>query len=75
MAVADVFDALVSRRPYKDSFSIDKSYSIIEEENGRSFDPRIVECFVSIRPKIEKIVESFKNEMKESKFLGENVIN
>ncbi len=55
MAVADVFDALVSKRPYKDSLSVSQAYEIIQSERGKSFDPELVDCFVEIRPRIEKV--------------------
>ena len=48
MAVADVFDALVSRRSYKDPFSFDKALEIIKEESGTHFDPVVVETFLEI---------------------------
>ncbi|MBO4692781.1 MAG: HD domain-containing protein [Clostridia bacterium] len=48
MAVADVFDALVSRRSYKEPFSFDKAVSIIKEESGTHFDPDVVKAFLNI---------------------------
>ena len=45
-AVADVFDALMSRRPYKDPFPKDKVYAIIVGDSGKQFDPAVVEVFV-----------------------------
>lgn len=56
MAVADFFDALTSSRPYKKAYSADKAYSIIMEESGKSFDPKIVDCFMRIRPQVEEIL-------------------
>lgn len=53
MAVADVFDALTSKRPYKDEFSMDRAFSIIEEGTGTQFDPRLVEVCLMCRPKFE----------------------
>ena len=47
MAVIDVYDALVSERPYKHAFTHEKATDIIKEESGRHFDPRIVEAFVN----------------------------
>ena len=47
MAVADVFDALTSKRCYKDAMPIEKAYSIIREESGTHFDPAVVEAFFS----------------------------
>jgi putative two-component system response regulator len=44
-AVADVFDALISRRPYKDAISIDDALSIMRAERGAYFDPTILDLF------------------------------
>lgn len=53
MAVADVFDALISQRCYKDAFTIEEAYKIIEQSAGSHFDPTIVKVFVNLRPEIE----------------------
>lgn len=45
MAVADVFDALTSKRCYKDAMPLAKAYAIIREESGTHFDPAAVEAF------------------------------
>ena len=47
-AVADVFDALISKRPYKEPFDYQTSLSFIERENSSHFDPQVVEAFKSI---------------------------
>lgn len=47
MAVADVFDALTSKRCYKDAMPLEKAYAIIREESGTHFDPAVVEAFLS----------------------------
>lgn len=44
-ALADVFDALMSVRPYKPAWPLDKARALIEENSGRHFDPRIVAAF------------------------------
>ena len=44
-AVADVFDALSSKRPYKPAFSRDKCFQILEEGRGRHFDPQVLDAF------------------------------
>ena len=54
MAVADVFDALVSIRCYKESLSTDEAFKIIQTSSGTHFDPVLVECFLKLRPKIEE---------------------
>jgi HD-GYP domain-containing protein (c-di-GMP phosphodiesterase class II) len=65
-AVADVFDALTSKRCYKDAFSIDKAYSIIESSSGSHFDPSIVNAFVSARDEIEMIQETFSDRFEDA---------
>lgn len=55
MAVADVFDALISKRCYKDPMPMDKAFGIIEESMGSHFDPVIAGVFLDIRPKIEEL--------------------
>jgi len=46
MAIADVYDALTSMRPYKDAFSHDEAVRIITESSGTQFDPKLVELFI-----------------------------
>lgn len=47
MALADVFDALISKRVYKSAFDIDKAIEIIVDGKGRHFDPEIVDAFLA----------------------------
>lgn len=47
MALADVFDALISRRVYKPPFSLEKSVNIIREGRGAHFDPDVVDAFLA----------------------------
>ncbi|MBD5452368.1 MAG: HD domain-containing protein [Lachnospiraceae bacterium] len=54
MAVADVFDALVSKRVYKDAFEMDKAFDIIKEEAGKHFDAEIVRVFLKKKDVIVK---------------------
>ncbi len=55
LAVADVFDALVSKRSYKPQMSFDQAFDIIKKGSGGHFDPDIVNVFLSIRPEIERV--------------------
>lgn len=48
VAVADVYDALTSRRVYKDAFSHDVAHDIIVEDSGKHFDPQVVEAFLAV---------------------------
>jgi response regulator RpfG family c-di-GMP phosphodiesterase len=47
-AIADVCDALISRRPYKEPMSFEQALGIIEEGAGRHFDPALVRAFTTI---------------------------
>lgn len=47
-AIADVFDALTSKRPYKDAMPFERAMAILEEGSGRHFDPRLVQAFGDI---------------------------
>ena len=58
MAVADVFDALVSERPYKKAFSVDEAIRIITEDSGTHFDPEVVDAFVKNRETVEQIMKT-----------------
>jgi putative two-component system response regulator len=48
MAIADVYDALVSERPYKKPFTHEQAVEIIEKDSGTHFDPKIVEAFLNV---------------------------
>jgi response regulator RpfG family c-di-GMP phosphodiesterase len=60
MALADVFDALVSKRCYKDAFSYDEAFRIIDESLGQHFDPDLGKVFMACRADLE----AFYNENK-----------
>ena len=47
-AIADVFDALTSERPYKDAIPLDKTMSILEAGRGSHFDPELIDSFAEI---------------------------
>ena len=57
MAVADVFDALVSKRSYKEPFSFEKAISIIEESKGTHFDPLIAQAFLNAKDRMRTVAE------------------
>ncbi|MDI1360856.1 HD domain-containing phosphohydrolase [Methylotenera sp.] len=59
VAVADVFDALTSPRPYKKAWSIDASVNYIKENAGVHFDPEVVEHFKKCLPEILKIRDKY----------------
>ena len=51
-AIADVFDALTSKRPYKEAFSVEKSLAILREGKGSHFDPEVVDAFFAVQDEI-----------------------
>ncbi len=61
VAIADVFDALTSERPYKKAWSVEDTINLIQSEKGKHFDPELVDAFIEILPKVLEI---------KSKFLG-----
>ncbi|MBE0510602.1 MAG: response regulator [Chromatiales bacterium] len=58
-ALADVFDALTSVRPYKKAWTIDAAVDLIKENSGKHFDPELVEVFLAQLPNIVAIREAF----------------
>ncbi|MDY7031244.1 MAG: two-component system response regulator [Thermodesulfobacteriota bacterium] len=67
-AIADVFDALTSKRPYKEAFSVEKSFKIILEGRGRRFDPHVTDAFFASKDEILFIKEKYKDKQ-ESLFI------
>lgn len=55
VAVADVFDALTMKRPYKDAWPIEQVMATLQQGVGSHFDPRLINAFVSILPRILEI--------------------
>lgn len=61
VAIADVYDALRSNRPYKDAFTVERSLEIIRESRGSHFDPAVVDAFLAAYPQIEAIEREFSD--------------
>ncbi len=61
MAVADVYDALVSRRPYKEPFPHDVAVNEIKKGSGTQFDPDVVDAFVSFESILPSIYEKYRD--------------
>lgn len=55
--VADVFDALITKRPYKEAWPIQAAFDYIESEKGKHFDPLCVEAFFDQKPFILKLLD------------------
>ncbi|HAQ61973.1 TPA: two-component system response regulator [Candidatus Delongbacteria bacterium] len=60
-AIADVFDALTSVRPYKKPFSLEKAFNIIREGKGNHFDPEVVDAFFKVQDEILEIRNRFNS--------------
>ncbi len=59
VAVADVFDALTSERPYKKAWTVEDSINLLQSEKGKHFEPKLVELFIDQLPKILEIRKKF----------------
>src|SRR5438132_4672373 len=59
VSVADVFDALVSERPYKHAWSIEESFTYLESQKGKHFDPRCIDAFMSGGEKVREIQKQY----------------
>jgi len=57
VAVVDVYDALVSRRVYKEPVSHDEACRMIGEERGRHFDPDVIDAFIGVSPEVARIAQ------------------
>ena len=56
VAIADVFDALTSDRPYKKAWSVGDAVELIRRESGKHFDPRLAELFIGIIPQVVDVM-------------------
>ncbi|MDZ7815230.1 MAG: HD domain-containing protein [Planctomycetota bacterium] len=61
IAVADVFDALSSKRVYNGPFPLEKCFSIIEKDIGKHFDPEVANAFLRRRGRIVSLRDAFEN--------------
>jgi len=59
VAVADVFDALTSKRPYKEAWDIDQAYAELKRLSGKKLDADCVQVLLDERDEVEKIMERF----------------
>jgi putative two-component system response regulator len=60
-AIADVFDALTSVRPYKKAWSVEDAVALLQREAGTSFDPELVKLFVGVLPQILAVREKYSD--------------
>jgi len=60
-AIADVFDALTTVRPYKKAWEVEDAFEMIKENSGSHFDPELAGEFIKISARIIKIKEKYKD--------------
>jgi putative two-component system response regulator len=65
-AIADVFDALTSKRPYKEPFPMEQSLTIIKEGRGSHFDPDVVDAFFAIQDEINTIKDRYDDDKQQT---------
>jgi putative two-component system response regulator len=63
MAIADVYDALISVRPYKRPISVDKARDIIREGSGNHFDPALVDIFMDVEDQFATIAKDYQTQL------------
>lgn len=69
MAFADVFDAMVSKRCYKEGYSYDQVFQFIEESLGSHFDPNLGPYFIACRAELEEMYRKWNEENRDRKML------
>lgn len=65
VALADVFDALTSNRPYKKAWSTEEAVGFIKESSGRHFDPHLVDIFLASLNNIQQIIQEYADPVDE----------
>ena len=65
-ALADVFDALTSKRPYKKAWTVEAAVDLIKENSGKQFDPALVETFLEQLPGILEITQRYSEQTNKS---------
>ena len=61
VAIADVYDALCSKRAYKEAWNEDEVLKVMKEESGNKFDPELIEAFFSVLPTLRSIKERYRD--------------
>lgn len=72
-AIADVFDALTSKRPYKEAFSNDKAFHILWKGRGKHFDPKLAELFVANGDEVIEIQSAFQSQERAKETVSEYI--
>lgn len=61
VAAADVFDALTSKRPYKDAWTVQRALDVMADDSGRHFDPTVIAAFDRALPRVLEVYERLKH--------------
>lgn len=61
VGIVDVFDALVTRRPYKEPWPLEKAFGLIEAERGKHFDPSLADIFLENRDTVVEIMQTYED--------------
>ena len=69
-AIADVFDALISVRPYKKAFSFEETMRILQESRGSHFDPRLLDVFTGIASELYTTINGQEDQMVEEMMMA-----
>jgi response regulator RpfG family c-di-GMP phosphodiesterase len=70
MALADVYDALTSRRRYKPAYSHDEAREKILDQRGKHFDPRVVDAFLELQEPFQDVARRYQDEKESGRYLG-----
>ena len=62
VAIADVFDALVNKRPYKEAIAVQQALAIMTEERGKLFDPHLLDCFFQQHFEVLRVMAQYAND-------------
>jgi putative two-component system response regulator len=65
VAIADVFDALTSERPYKKAWPVEEALNYLRENRGRHFDPALVDCFLTLMDPVREIMQRWAEQAPE----------
>lgn len=66
VAIADVFDALTSERPYKKAWPVEEAVVFLQQQAGSHFDPRLVDLFINALPEVLKVRAMYADKSKEA---------
>jgi HD-GYP domain-containing protein (c-di-GMP phosphodiesterase class II) len=62
VAIADVFDALTTKRPYKKPWPLEKAINLIKSEQGKHFDPELIKVFINEKEAVEYVYKQYKED-------------